>query len=72
MSMTELKPCPFCGCDASLMVIEPHAHYIATFMPDYPGGAFIECTVCTASISGETEEEATTTWNRRTPERSAP
>lgn len=61
----ELKPCPFCGSDAFMEYIEPHTHIIATFMPDYEGGAFIECTVCTAAISGRTREEAAAGWNRR-------
>lgn len=63
--MIELKPCPFCGGDAVMTVIEPHTHVIATFMPDYEGGAFIECTGCSAAISGATPEQAAAAWNRR-------
>lgn len=61
-----LLPCPFCGGEAIIHTVEPHTHVIAKFMPDYGGGAFIECKSCTCAISGETEQEAITTWNRRT------
>lgn len=61
----ELKPCPFCGSDAILHTIEPHTHMLATFMPDYDGGSFVECTGCTACVSGDTEDEAVEAWNRR-------
>ena len=60
-----IKPCPFCGGEANLTVIEAHTHKMATFMPDYPGGVFIECSGCTVAMSSETEEEATTLWNKR-------
>lgn len=36
----KLKPCPFCGGEAVMNVIEPHTHEIATFIPDY-GGALL-------------------------------
>ncbi|MCI9597897.1 MAG: hypothetical protein HFE75_11510 [Firmicutes bacterium] len=62
---TILKPCPFCGGEALLRVIEPHSHKYAKFMPDYQGGTFIECASCTCGVSGETTEEAVTQWNRR-------
>lgn len=62
--MEELKPCPFCGGEATLLEIPPHKHIIVD-LPDYSGGAFVECTKCTAAISGETVEEAIEIWNRR-------
>ena len=64
MAETELKPCPFCGGKAFMEVIEPHEHFIAD-LPDYGGGAFIECTNCTCSMSAKTEEKAIEAWNRR-------
>lgn len=61
----ELKPCPFCGGEAVINTIEPHTHEFATFMPDYPGSTFVECTGCTCALSGDTEEKAIKAWNRR-------
>ena len=63
--MSELKPCPFCGGEAIINEIEPHTHVFATFMPDYGGSTFIECTGCTYAISGQTKDEAIAAWNRR-------
>ena len=61
----ELKPCPLCGAKAVIMNIGAHQHVIATWMPDYTGGAFIECTSCTCCLSARTEAEAITAWNKR-------
>jgi len=61
----ELKPCPFCGSEAIIYTIPPHKHAIATFMPDYEGGAFVECTDCTCGITADTEQQAIEAWNRR-------
>lgn len=63
--MEELKPCPFCGSEAYIVEVKPHSHIIATFMPDYEGGAFVECTGCTCALSAESKEEAIVAWNRR-------
>lgn len=62
----ELKPCPFCGGNAFGATIAAHSHIIATFMPDYAGGAFIECAQCGASIIGEKAESVIEAWNKRT------
>lgn len=64
--MTELLKCPFCGGDALLEVVPPHKHIIST-MPDYEGGAFIECAKCNCAMSGSTAEEITEAWNTRKP-----
>ena len=69
--MAKLKPCPFCGGEAMIEVIEPHTHTLATFMPDCEGRTFIECQ-CGAAISGETEFAAIAAWNRRTEENPQP
>lgn len=61
----KLKPCPFCGGEAIMYTIEAHGHAIATFMPDYGGGTFIECTECTCAIAEESEDTAIEAWNRR-------
>lgn len=60
----DLKLCPFCGSKAFLLVVPPHEHIIVD-MPDYEGGAFVECLKCSAAISGETPEKAVETWNSR-------
>ena len=60
----KLKPCPFCGGEARIEVIKPHTHTLTTFMPDYKGGAFIECK-CGAAISGDTKDAAMAAWNKR-------
>lgn len=62
--MEGLKPCPFCGGEAVMLEIPPHIHIIVD-LPDCSGSAFVECTKCTAAISGETVEEAIEIWNRR-------
>lgn len=62
----KLKPCPFCGGEAVLRIVEPHTHYIVD-MPDYGGGAFVECTECTCGVSAETEQAAVKVWNIRKP-----
>lgn len=65
MIMTErIKRCPFCGGEAIINVIPPHKHFLCN-LPDYHGGAFIECTNCTCAISADTEEQAIEAWNRR-------
>lgn len=61
----KLKPCPFCGGKANIIVVEPHKHFLAKFMPDYEGGAFVECSGCTCALSAESREEAIEAWNRR-------
>lgn len=63
--MTELKPCPFCGGEAIINTIGSHKHAIATFMPDYSGGTFIECTKCSCAIAEESDDAAIKAWNRR-------
>lgn len=66
---SDLKPCPFCGGEAIIRIVEPHTHRIkrASILLDYPGGAFIECNNCTCAMSGETEYEVVAAWNQRKP-----
>ena len=66
MNETKLLRCPFCGGEAFLHTVEPHKHIIVD-LPDYGGGAFVECTNCSCAISGETAEEAAKAWNTRKP-----
>lgn len=60
-----LLPCPFCGQMAYAYAIEVHEH-VHCEMPDYEGGWFVECTVCSAGISARTEEMVIDSWNKRT------
>jgi Lar family restriction alleviation protein len=61
-----LLPCPFCGGEAIIDYVEPHTHFIAAFMPDSEGAHFIECTGCTAAMSGGPDrEKAIAAWNKR-------
>ena len=50
---TELKPCPFCGCEAVTTTSILDEHYVI-------------CTNCTcAGPGGWSEQEAIEAWNRR-------
>lgn len=60
----ELLPCPFCGGDPVLQVHEPHKHALATFMPDHPGSATVEC-ACEVGMIDVTAEKVVAKWNRR-------
>ena len=60
----KLKPCPFCGGEPFINEIEPHKHYFVD-MPDYEGGAFMECTDCSCGISAKTRKEVIAAWNKR-------
>lgn len=69
MNDPTLKPCPFCGKDPEHQTLEPHSHAL-TFggfkMPDYPGGATVECT-CGAGLIDDSLEAVVARWNTRTP-----
>lgn len=53
-TMTELKPCPFCGGEASI--------YVA-----YDDGYYVCCDECGCGLPVyNTEEDAIREWNRRT------
>ena len=65
MTKIKLLPCPFCGGSGTLIVVPPHTHKIATWIPDSKGSAFIECDKCTCAISADSEKMAIDTWNRR-------
>lgn len=58
-------PCPCCGSDVIVNEIPPHKHTLATFMPDYEGGCFIECPSCNYANCGKTKHEALMNHNRR-------
>ena len=52
--MSELKPCPFCGCED----IETFGFWGDLF--------YVQCTNCTGSVGAcDTAEEAEEEWNRR-------
>lgn len=58
-------PCPCCGSSVIVNEIPPHKHALATFMPDYEGGCFIECPSCNYANCGKTKQEALMNHNRR-------
>lgn len=67
-SAIALLPCPFCGGEAYEDVVAPHTHTIATFMPDYEGGAMVCCSKCHAANWREGAnglELAIAAWNAR-------
>lgn len=64
----DLKPCPFCGSEAQVNIVEPHAHSVATFISVFNGATSIECTLCGCAVLRGTEEDAITAWNRRADE----
>lgn len=61
----DLLPCPCCGSTVIVNEIPPHKHTLATFMPDYEGGCFIECPSCNYANCGKTKQEALANHNRR-------
>ena len=58
-------PCPCCSSDVIVNEIPPHKHSLSTFMPDYEGGCFIECTSCNYANCGKTKHKALANHNRR-------
>lgn len=49
----ELLPCPFCGGAAF------------AYKAPMSGSGFVECTKCTAAVSGDNKADAIAKWNRR-------
>lgn len=68
MSETKLKPCPFCGGEASLGTIK-YSPCDITKLNNREKGYFVNCQMCSArnehGISYATEEEAIKHWNTR-------
>ena len=59
--MTELKPCPFCGCDAEGLETMP--------LGDDGSCAYVYCYGCGGQgPDGTTLEEAVQKWNKRNSE----
>lgn len=66
-TMTELKPCPFCGADAELLdvrkfLVVSKFSYIFTYSVKCSNK---ECGVKPYTKYSSTEEEAIRAWNRR-------
>lgn len=66
--MTNLKPCPFCGGEASQCTIAPHEH--SGFLKEmglgnHPGSWWVECRACDVHIGRPTQEEVVAAWNIR-------
>lgn len=69
MTDLTLKPCPFCGKDPEYQILEPHSHALSFGgfkIPDYPGGATVEC-ACGAGLIDDSLEAVAIRWNTRTP-----
>ena len=58
--MRELKPCPFCGGDASLeyYYVHPFKGGMITVWKAY-------CKTCMARVEGKSESNAAKNWNKR-------
>ncbi|WP_370862823.1 Lar family restriction alleviation protein [Phascolarctobacterium faecium] len=79
--MTKLKPCPFCGGEATMWddgiympVIDPDTGAVVDCRDEEPEGCVIECKNCPAQIVenkktgegvDELEQRAIKAWNRR-------
>ena len=61
--MIKLKPCPFCGGEAEIIRDKTFSaetgEALTTLM------WFVWCTECSALVSGTTEDDAISEWNRR-------
>lgn len=62
--MTELRECPFCGSKAE--IIRDKAFNAETGEGASEPMCFVWCTECSALVSGATESDAISDWNRRT------
>lgn len=60
--MSELKPCPFCGGEARLLLNAKRKIY---GKDEYRIGVVACCSVCEASMFYVSEKLATEAWNRR-------
>lgn len=55
--MTELKPCPFCGCPPTKGILSYGEHYVSCTNED--------CLIESCASVEDTEEQAIKAWNKR-------
>lgn len=69
MNDEQLKPCPFCGGEASIGTIKYDAEFVAKQNWNQDVFYFVSCVLCSAStqqVTGaKTEADAASKWNRR-------
>lgn len=72
---SKLKPCPFCGGEASVNITKYHAESDVAKLNGQASFYGVNCVSCGADTRGlvgsKTEEEAIRAWNRRAPELAA-
>lgn len=67
----ELKPCPFCGGEPLISVVEAHDHtpMLKALIPDIEPAEethWVECPGCGCCMAGKNKRaDAVTAWNRR-------
>jgi Lar family restriction alleviation protein len=62
MERTNLKPCPFCGCeDISLFYYDPYDGY----QGDYCGVYKVRCSQCGCTLQNRDKTTAAKMWNTR-------
>ena len=62
MNKVKLKPCPFCGGEASITLYDPYDGYQGANSSYY----IARCSKCSVEMSNIFKQELIKAWNRRT------